>query len=163
MAEEREGLSRTAYQRDPLSVRYDDMAGKLLGRAISARPSWVTMTVARPGPVGPKTREWLRSHGILLDVIDDGGLTTYERAFQRSLYWNAKRLGISVTRFDNPRAALQRDWGAVTPKGRLIAIRITEVALAWKAVNRKPAGEQWSRRGSGQQSGGVGSPKRRFA
>lgn len=140
------------FERDPLSVRYDPTAGALIGRAIAARGTWVYTTVARPA-AGPRTREWLRAHGIALDAIDEGGLTAYERAYQRSLYW---------TMAGNPRWSLQRDWGPVTSRGRMLAVRITPPAAARAAVQRMPASEQWWRNPD-QQSGGVGSTKRRFA
>lgn len=147
-----------AYQRDPLSERYDAAAGKLLGQAIRAPGRWVYYDVARPKP-GPRTREWLRQHGIRLDATDAGGLTSYERAFQRSLYWNAKQLGISVTR--SPSLSLQREWGPVTARGRVLGIRMSDPKQARLAVGRKPRGEQWWRNPD-QQSGGVGSTKQRF-
>ena len=147
------------YERDPLSVRYDTQAGALLGRAIGARRQWVTTVVRTPTP-GPKTREWLRAHGINLFSVDAGGLTSYERAFERSLWWNAKRLGISVSAASA--GIMQREWGPVTPRGRQIGIRVTAARDGRLAVNRKPQGEQWTRNAE-LQSGGIGSPKRRFA
>lgn len=147
-----------AYQRDPLSVRYDAMAGKLLGQAIRAPGRWQYLEVARPKP-GPRTLAWLRQHGITLDRLDAGGLTSYERAFQRALYWNAKQLGISVTR--SPTYSLQREWGPVTAKGRVLGVRLSTPKQARLAVARKPKGEQWWRNPD-QQSGGMGSTKQRF-
>jgi hypothetical protein len=147
-----------AYQRDPLSVRYDAMAGRLLGKAIREPGRWQYEVIARPRP-GPRTREWLRSRGIVLDSTDSGGLTAYERAYQRSLYWNAKQLGISVTR--SPTLSLQREWGPVTARGRVLGIRLSDPKQARLAVQRKPKGEQWWRNPD-QQSGGIGSTKQRF-
>jgi hypothetical protein len=148
------------YERDPLSVRYDAMAGRLLGQAIARRGSWVYQEVARPVP-GPRTVAWLRSHGIRLDALDSGGLTSYERAFERAVWWNAKRLGISVTFQQNPRWSLQREWGPVSARGRLLGIRLSDPKTARLAVQRKPRSEQWHRNRA-LQSGGVGSPKQRF-
>lgn len=147
-----------AYERDPLSVRYDGAAGGLLGRALRTPGRWVYYDVARPKP-GPRTLAWLRSHGIVLDRLDSGGLTAYERAFQRSLYWNAKQLGISVTR--SPSYSLQREWGPVTARGRMLGVRMSTPKQARLAVARKPKGEQWYRNRD-QQSGGIGSTKQRF-
>lgn len=146
------------YERDPLSVRYDGMAANLLDEAAGKAGQWAYTEVKRPIP-GPRTRQWLREHGIVLDATDSGGLTSYERAFQRSLYWNAKQRGISVSRTQT--GSLQRDWGPVTARGRMLGIRISEPKAARLAVARKPAGEQWHR-DTGQQSGGIGSPKQRF-
>lgn len=147
------------YERDPLSVRYDAAAGRLLGRAIAARRAWVTTVVAAPSP-GPRTREWLRARGITLMALDDGGLTAYERAFERSLWWNAKRLGISVS--GASAGIMQREWGPVTARGRQIGIRVGSARDGRLAVNRKPRSQQWTRNAE-LQSGGIGSPKRRFA
>ena len=146
------------YERDPLSVRYDAAAGKLLGKAIAAPGRWHYQEVTRPRP-GPRTAAWLRSHGITLDRLDDGGLTSYARAFQRSLYWNAKQLGISVTR--SPSLSLQREWGPVTARGRVLGVRLSDPRQARLAVGRKPKSEQWWRNREAQ-SGGMGSPKQRF-
>lgn len=146
------------YQRDPLSVRYDATVGRLLGRAIRSPGRWVYDEVARPKP-GPRALAWLRQHGITLDRLDDGGLTAYERAYQRALYWNAKQLGISVTR--SPAYSLQREWGPVTARGRMLGVRLSTPKQARLAVQRKPRGEQWWRNPD-QQSGGVGSTKRRY-
>lgn len=146
------------YQRDPLSVRYDAMAGRLLGQAIARPGRWVYTEITRPKP-GPRTITWLRQHGINLDRLDSGGLTAYERAYQRALYWNAKQLGISVTR--SPSYSLQREWGPVTARGRVLGIRMSDPRQARLAVGRKPKAEQWWRNAD-QQSGGLGSPKQRF-
>lgn len=146
-----------AYARDPLSVRYDAMAGKLLGQAIRAPGRWQYTEVTRPRP-GPRTAVWLRSHGIRLDALDSGGLTAYERAFQRALYWNAKRLGISVTR--SPTYSLQREWGPVTARGRVLGVRLSTPKQARLAVQRKPREAWW--RNPDQQSGGIGSTRQRF-
>ena len=146
------------YERDPLSVRYDAAAGKLLGQAIRTPGRWVYTDVTRPRP-GPRTITWLRQHGISLDRLDSGGLTQYERAYQRSLYWNAKQLGISVTR--SPTYSLQREWGPVTARGRVLGVRLSTPRQARLAVQRKPRADQWWRNPE-QQSGGIGSPKRRY-
>lgn len=147
------------YERDPLSVRYDGQAGTLIGRAIAADRRWVITVVATPSP-GPKTREWLRARGISLFAMDEGGLTSFERAFERSLWWNAKRLGISVS--GASAGIMQREWGPVTPRGRQIGIRVGSARDGRLAVNRKPRSQQWTRNPD-LQSGGIGSPKRRFA
>lgn len=150
--------SSVPFERDPLSVRYDAMAARLLGQAADDPGRWVYTEVKRPVP-GPKTRAWLRAHGIVLDATDSGGLTSYERAYQRSLYWNAKQQGISVSRTHV--GSLQREWGPVTARGRMLGVRISQPQAARLAVARKPASEQWHR-DTGQQSGGIGSPKQRF-
>jgi hypothetical protein len=112
--------------------------------------------VTRPDP-GPRTREWLRSHGLNLFLLDSGGLSVYERAFQRSLYYihngggNGRR---------NPQWSMQREWGEETPRGRVLRIRMTSTEAAWRAVSAMPARQRWTSNPD-LQSGGQGSPKAR--
>lgn len=146
-----------AYERDPLSARYDDATGRLLGRAYSAPGTWVYVAVPRPGSA-PRMAAWLRSHGISLDSTDAGGLTSYERAYQRSLYW-VHNGGGSGRR--NQVWSLQRRWGPETPRGRMLGVRVSSPAAARRAVNRKPKREQWTANPE-LQSGAAGSPKQRF-
>lgn len=143
------------YERDPMSVRYDPAAGRFLGRAYIRPGAWVSTVVKRPDP-GPSTREWLRQHGISLFLTDDGGLTTYERAFQRALYYGHHGGGGRV----NPVWSLQRQWGDLVPEGRVLRIRVGPAADGRLAVRRRP-GQAWTRH-SELQSGGIGSPKQRF-
>jgi hypothetical protein len=146
------------YARDPLSERYDTQAGRLLGRALGRRRDWVYDTVSRPRP-GPKTLEWLRAHGISLSSVDDGGLTEYERAFQRAVFWNAKRLGIH-----RPADAwkVEREWGPVTARGRLFGMRIVLGSELRRKLPERRASERWDKSAEAR-SGGVGSPFRRYA
>lgn len=147
-----------AYERDPLSVRYDAMAARFLARAAARPGRWVFEDVKRPTP-GPRTAAWLREHGIMLSGADSGGLAAHERAFQRSLYWVHNGGGGGAR---NPGWSLQREWGPVTARGgRLLGIRLSEVAAARTAVAGKPKSEQWWRN-EAEQSGGLGSPKARF-
>lgn len=148
------------YKPNPLSVRYEAAAGAFLGKAIADRGKWKTVVVARPSP-GPRSRAWLRAHGIALDRLDAGGLTAYERAYQQALYRTAKRLGISVPFQRNPRWSLQREWGPVTARGRQLGIRVSPADAARRAVQRKPKGEQWWRNPE-LRSGGQGSGQERF-
>lgn len=143
------------YERDPMSVRYDPAAGRLLGRAYARPGSWVTTEIKRPDP-GPRTREWLREQGINLFLTDAGGLTTYERAFQRSLYYSHHGGGGRV----NPVWSLQRQWGNLTPAGRLLQVRVGPAADGRLAV-RRHRGQAWVAHPE-LQSGGIGSPKQRF-
>lgn len=144
------------FARDPLSERYDVTAARLLGRAYARPGEWVYTEVVRPRP-GPRTAGWLRSLGILLDITDDGGLTAYERAYQRALYYvhngggNGRR---------NQRWSLQREWGPSSATGRLLGIRVGNPADARRAVNRKPR-EAWYRNPE-LRSGGTGSTLQRF-
>jgi hypothetical protein len=138
-----------------MAVRYDTAAGRMLGRAIGARGRWVSTVVTRPDP-GPRTREWLRAHGISLFLIDDGGLATYERAFERSLYYNHNGGGGNR----NQAWSLQLQWGELTNRGRVLRARVIRPAEARAWVARHPR-QSWVRN-EDLQSGGIGSPKQRF-
>ena len=123
-------------ERDPLSRRYDSATGALVGEAMAKQGRWVYRAVPRPSTRGARSRAWLAEHGIELDAVDPGGLTRYQRAYQRSLYHSAGELGIST-----PEGAwsLQREWGPLTRHGRLIGARISTKRAALRAVSKKPA------------------------
>lgn len=146
------------YERDPLSARYDAATGRLIGAAIARPGQWVVRAVPRPDTRRPTVVRWLARHGIRLDRTDAGGLTTWERAFQRSLYYvhngggNGRR---------NGSWSLQRRWGDTTSRGRLLAVRVSKPDVARRAVNRKPKAEQWWRNPE-LRSGGQGSTQQRF-
>ena len=146
-----------AYERDPLSTQYDTAAGRLIGRAIAAPGTWVYVAVPKPSG-GVRVTGWLAEHGVRLDATDSGGLTTYERAYQRALYYvfngggNGRR---------NGSWSLQREWGPVTARGRLLGVRVSKPGVARRAVQRKPKGEQWWRNPE-LRSGGQGSSQQRF-
>jgi hypothetical protein len=144
------------FQRIPPSEKYDRTTGALLGRAYAQPGRWIYTTVPRPRP-GPKTGQWLRSLGIQLDTVDAGGLTTYERAFERSL-WYVHNDGANGRR--NAVWSLQRQWGPVTAKGRMLGIRVGNPKDARAAVNRR-RDTAWYRNAH-LQSGGLGSVKQRF-
>jgi hypothetical protein len=139
-----------------MAARYDTAAGRMLGRAIAGRGRWVSTVVARPDP-GPRTREWLRAHGINLFLVDAGGLSTYERAFARSLYYVHNGGGGGHR---NGAWSLQLQWGELTPRGRVLRARVIRPAEARAWVARHPR-QSWVRH-ENLQSGGVGSPKQRF-
>jgi hypothetical protein len=149
-------LQTVPFERDPLSKRYDATTGRLLGRAYSQPGRWVYTTVPRPKP-GPRTLAWLRRLGIQLDPIDSGGLTRYERAYQRSLYYVHNGGGDGAR---NGVWSLQRQWGPVTVKGRMLGVRAGAPKDARLAVNRN-RGDAWYRNPE-LQSGGIGSVKQRF-
>jgi hypothetical protein len=119
------------FARDPLSERYDAAARRLISRATAKPGRWAYTVVARPRP-GPQIIEWLRSKGLGLEDTDDGGLTTYQRAFQRSVYWNVKH-------HSGKPWSLQREWGPVTPRGRTFGIRASDPGVAYRAMRRKPS------------------------
>lgn len=139
------------FARDPLSVRYDQVAERrvveaFLARERPLRSRWVYAAVPRPKTVRG-----------LLGTLDSGGLTQWERAYQRSLFWNAKRAGIGNTFASGWR--LQVQWGPQAGGGRQVALRVLSRAEA--ARHRVPARDQWTKNAA-LQSGGVGSVKQRF-
>lgn len=146
-------------RRDPLSVRYDSAVGTLLGEALTRRGRWVYRAVPRPSTRTARSRAWLAQHGIHLDRIDAGGLTEYQRAYQRALYHAAKQLGISTPEGE---WSLQREWGPDTPHGRLIGVRVSTKQAARRAVRRKRHAERYTENAQ-IRSGGDGTPQHRFA
>lgn len=133
------------YERDPLSVRYDDAAGRLLGRAYAAPGTWQYSAIAEPA-------------GGRYSATDAGGLKAFERAFQRSLYY-VHNGGANGRR--NRVWSLQREWGPVTEHGRLVGVRVSEVGTARRALARKPSTAWWKH--PELRSGGQGAPGQRFA
>jgi hypothetical protein len=144
--------------RDPLSRRYDRATGALVGEAVAKQGRWVYRAVPRPASRGAASRAWLAQHGIELDATDAGGLTTYQRSYQRSLYHSAKQLGIST-----PGGAwsLQREWGPVTRHGRLIGVRVSTKQAARRAVRRKPAAQRYTENFA-LRSGAINTGQNRF-
>lgn len=147
------------YRRIEPSPRYDGQTARLLGRAYADPGMWKVELVRRPSP-GPKTRAYLAERGIVLGIVDDGGLTGWQRAFQRSLWWVHKGGEGSKA---NPVWSLEAKWApAPSPGGHEIAIRVHPVAEGKAHASRTPPRERWDRNPA-VQSGGDGSPKQRFA
>ena len=133
------------FARDPLSERYDELAGTRLGEAIARRGNtprqrWIYSALPRPDSSSARAARFLTMNAINLDATDKGGLTTYQRAYQRSLYWNAKQLGISST---DAEWCLQVQWGPDTKYGRQVGIRLVTRAEALRHVRRKPKSARW--------------------
>lgn len=145
------------FERDPLSVLYDTATGGLLGRAYAAPGTWVYAAVPRPA-LGAGATAWLRATGVDLGATDSGGLTTWERAYQRSLYW-VHNGGGNGNR--NAVWSIQREWGPVTARGRLLGVRASDPAVARRALNRKPRSQAWWATPE-LRSGGLGSGRERF-
>lgn len=146
------------YQRDPLSVRFDTQAANAIARAIRA----YQRHAANPG-----FSEWieLRIPNLTITVVREGDerLSRMERAFQRSLYHDE--------RIHKPRKnsggpwSLMREWGPVPlaiGQSRTLRISVSDERDGKRAAKRKPKRDQWTENPS-LQSGGIGSPKRRFA
>jgi hypothetical protein len=145
--------------RDPLSVRYDAAVGALLDDAMARQGRWVYRAVPRPAARSARSRAWLAAHGIQLDELDSGGLTAYQRAYQRALYHVAKERDISTPAGD---WSLQRDWGPETRYGRVLGVRVSGKAAARRAVRRKAAAERYTENPA-IRSSGQGTGRERFA
>ncbi len=119
-------------QRDPLSVRYDTAARRVLLASIrkqqSGRPGWTYIWVASPGH---EVRD-----------LDPGGLTRHERAFRRSLFYPVVQI---------PRRMYQpQQWSLRTEMvdgftrrgsryGRWCRVRIYRYGSGYRKVARSPA------------------------
>lgn len=143
---------------DPLSVRYEGAAGRLLDEATSPRGRWVYRAVPRPPARSARARAWLAERGIRLDRVDSGGLTEYQRAYQRALYRVAKKRGISG---EGDEWSLQREWGPETSSGRLLGVRVSSRTAARRAVRRKPRAERYTENPA-IRSGPAGTARQRF-
>jgi hypothetical protein len=73
-----------AYQRDPLSVRFDSRAVDLVRRAYAVKGSWAGDFLPPPGP---RAMAWARREGIDLYGRDRWGELRYIRAYKRSVFW----------------------------------------------------------------------------
>jgi hypothetical protein len=147
--------------RDLLSVRYDGATAALVADAITNRGRWVYRAVPRPESRSGASRRWLAQHGIELDQLDSGGLTRYQRAYQRSLFDQARDAGIGKGAGPDYTLSMQRTWGPETAYGRLLGVRITTRAAAVRATRRKPAAERYTQNRA-LASAGRGGPEQRF-
>lgn len=152
------------FQPDPLSVRYEQLAATRIGNALAKRQlgmrsRWVYAALPRPSDAGAASKRWLAANAIDLDQTDPGGLTRYQRAYQRALYRVAKELGISAR--EAP-WCLQVQWGPDTSAGRMVSIRLVTRAEALRHVRRKPARARWDL-SAAARSGAPGSQQEKFA
>ena len=79
-----------AYQRDPLSRRFDARAVTLIGRAYAVKGSWAGTYVPPPGP---RAMAWMRSQGISPYERDRWGEIRFLRAFKRAVFWQLNNYG----------------------------------------------------------------------
>lgn len=152
------------FRPDPLSVRYEQLAGTRIGNAMAKRElgmrsRWVYAALPRPASSSAAARRWLESNGIELDAVDAGGLTTYQRAYQRALWRVAKELGISAK---GAPWCLQVQWGPDTSAGRMVSIRLVTRAEALRHVRRKPKAQRWDL-SAAARSGATGSGQKKYA
>lgn len=130
------------YARDPLSVRYDGVTRQVMARAIRASRSGrgVTVSIA-------STRAEHRNP-------DAGGRTAHERAFTRSAY---HYLGRPASR----EWALKISWDTgLSPSSGGRVARVARLRL-WPRNQARVRGPSWVD-DPRLQSGGIGSPQRRF-
>ena len=128
-----------AFERDPLSVRYDQAAERFAARAIAAKGGWVSTTLQPPGP---KLAEWGLRHGIDVHMIRYTGSpksagvveTLYQAAFRRAVYYTPR----IYIRSGHRTHALKFRWGKRTALGRVAQARVFPVRPAsdWAARNR---------------------------
>jgi hypothetical protein len=78
------------YTRDPLAVRFDLPARRLITAAYDGLGDWAGWVLPPPGP---NARAWMRSQGIAPYERDRWGELRYVRAFKRSVYWQVKWYG----------------------------------------------------------------------
>ena len=78
------------YRRDPLSVRFDLPARRLVERAYERKGEWVYGFLPPPGP---KARAWMASQGINPYERDRWGELRYIRAFKRACFWLLNNYG----------------------------------------------------------------------
>jgi hypothetical protein len=97
----------------------------------------------------------LRTGGLELEATDAGGLTPWERAFQRSCYWIFEHRGLADM------WGMQRRFGQRTPDGREFAVRLTPRDVAYRAAERMPPAERYTANPA-IRSGGQGSGQERF-
>ena len=143
-----------AFARDPLSERYDRAAGQLVGRAVTRPGSWAQVSIDRPRGRS-RVLAIMREAGIELEATDAGGLTAWERAFQRAAYYTFRE-----RRLDE-RWSLQRRWGPRHAGGRFFALRVSPRAVGRRAAERLPARERYTANPE-LRSGGQGSAQQRF-
>lgn len=144
------------FARIPGSERYDRAAAKLVGEALARPGRWHARDVKRPR-AGSRLRALLEEAGIGLDATDAGGLTAWERAFQRAAY---HALAEAQDR-NRPAWSMQRRWGPRHAGGRFFAVRISPAAVGYRAAARKPAAERYTSNPR-LRSGGEGSGRERF-
>lgn len=142
------------FTRDPLSERYDAAAARLVAQARSRPGRWASVLIPRPRGRSA-VLQIMREAGIELEAADAGGLTPWERAFQRSAYWVFKD-----RRLDDA-WGMQRKWGPRRPGGRLFAVRLSPRDVAYRAATRLPRREKYTA-DPALRSGGEGSTLQRF-
>lgn len=139
-----------AYRRDPLSVRFDVPARRLLGRAYAVRGEWAGDYVPPPGP---RAYAWMAAHGILNPYeIDRWGEIRWIRAYKRAVFWQANWYGgVSALRGQPNTGAGSGGWHAPVRLQWETGVRVERAGWAaarWAVrVRVHPAGAATSRIG----------------
>jgi len=100
-----------AYQRDPLSVRFDGKARAWVARAYAVKGQWAGEFVPPPGPRG---RAWMAAHGIFRAYERDRwGEVRWLRAYKRSVFHTVNWYGgVSGLRGERNTGAGSGGWHA---------------------------------------------------
>jgi len=83
-------MGSVSYQRDPLSVRLDPRAVRLVERAYVVRGAWAGEYLPPPGP---RARAWMAREGINPYEIDRWGELRYIRGYKRAVFWLLNNYG----------------------------------------------------------------------
>jgi hypothetical protein len=78
------------YQRDPLSIRFDDRAVRLVARAYRVKGSWAGDFIPPPGP---RALAWMAWMGIQPWERDRWGELRFIRAYKRACFWQLNNYG----------------------------------------------------------------------
>jgi|HubBroStandDraft_3_1064219.scaffolds.fasta_scaffold00627_20 hypothetical protein len=125
------------FARDPLSERYDRAAAALVATARATPGRWAKTMIARPRGRS-RVLHLIREAGLELESVDAGGLTPWERAFQRAAYY------VFRNRHLDDAWGMQRAWGPRSAAGRMFAVRLSPRDVAYRAAARKPARERYT-------------------
>lgn len=99
-----------AYQRDPLSTRFDGKARALVTRAYKVRGAWAGDYLPPPGP---RARLWMAREGIDPYERDRWGELRYIRAYKRSVFWLLNKYGgVAELREEMNTGAMSGGWHA---------------------------------------------------
>lgn len=132
------------FQRDPLSVQFDEQARAAITRAITAATrkkrnaavrGWFEVLVPNPPGVVP--------------VREDrpGRLSPYERAFQRSLYYDGRVHQLTARKKPGARWSLKCDWAPVPVlpgQHRRLRITLFTDTSGARHVEKGPARESFA-------------------
>jgi hypothetical protein len=138
-------LSTVPATRDPISIKFDPAAAKLLRSAIAANGGWAGTFLAQPSL---QWWAWAQQQGIDLYGYDRWGMDRWTRAFKRSVYYQFKwhyyetRGLVLAERRVSPARSQAIIWesGRLSTRGRAVRIRTAAGGkAAYRAAERKPS------------------------